>query len=114
LFLVLKIIAVIQNSMSSQRFINLDPAFGPLIHDILKTTATVLLSGWVVTQFPGLGGQFSALVAQLIALVIFHTIIEAYVIGAGTPCCPLEKITGSFQYTPVDANSRKMEGFSKE
>jgi hypothetical protein len=100
--------------MSPQRFINLDPAFGPLIHDLLKTAFTVLISGYFIAQYPGLAGQYSGLVAQLIALVIFHTVIEAYVIGAGKPCCPLERVTSAIQdqLVPDVPKQVAMEGFN--
>tara|TARA_B100000035_G_C20808169_1_gene468666 strand:+ start:210 stop:515 length:306 start_codon:yes stop_codon:yes gene_type:complete len=101
--------------MSSQRFINLDPSFGPLIHDLLKTAFTVLISGYFIAQYPGLAGQYSGLVAQLIALVIFHTVIEAYVIGAGKPCCPLERVTSAIQghISSEEPKPVPMEGFGQ-
>ena len=50
----------------------------------------------------------------MIALVIFHTVIEAYVIGAGKPCCPLERVTSAIQdqLVPDVPKQVAMEGFN--
>jgi hypothetical protein len=101
--------------MSTQRFINLNPSYAPLFHDLLKTAFTVLISGYFIASYPGFVGQYSGLVAQLIALVIFHTVIEAYVIGAGKPCCSLERVASAIQgqYSSPEPQPAPMEGFSQ-